>query len=214
MKEVPSFSNTADNNGCLQACVKDVLAYYFPKRLINDKEINEKTGQCGGWTWLPPAACWLNNLGLDVKLYWNSKNFDYKSFALYGTSYLKKQWSSERFDWEEQHGAYKNIDFVQEKAKEMVNKNIYVGKRLSTALLLKFLGNQESLAVAKTIYQWLSGDYVLGDGHFVVVIDSPKPGFWRINDPGLPEMPNREISSKIKDHPVFLDTLLIKQTSI
>lgn len=100
MKDVKFYGNIADNNHCLQACVKMLLSFYFPKKKFDDSVIDKKTLQKGGHTWFPPVVCWLDELGLRTQLFCPVLGFDYKHFADSGEKYLKQKWTDERYQKE------------------------------------------------------------------------------------------------------------------
>ncbi len=209
MKIVKFYVNI-DSAHCLQACVKMLLSFYFPKKKFEDDEIDHKTLQEGGHTWLPPAACWLDELGLRVELFCPSSGFSYKTFAEKGDQYLKQKWFIERYDREKNSGALKNISKVQNASKAMVSKGLWAPKRLDEDKLTQILNNNEALAIGKTIHEWLSGNYVRrGTGHYVLIQKRYSPSQWRIHDPGLPAVKNRKVSLTINDRSIFGEALVV-----
>lgn len=210
MKVVPFFPNADDDLHCLQACVKSVLKYYFPKRNFTDERIDEKTGFSDGWSWLPPTVVWLNELGLKVHLYLPATIFDYEVFSQKGTDYLKEKWKEDRFEREEKAGALKNISIIQKSTKEMVEKGFLKKERLGVKQLTDKLEKSKNLAIGKTVYTWLAGNYTLGNSHFVLVIKKYSTTMWRAHDPGLPPHENRKVPLKINNHSIFGDIVLIE----
>lgn len=209
-KIVRFFPNTQDKTHCLQACVKSVLEYYFPLKKFTDEEINEKTGQVGGWTWFPPTVIWLGSLGLEVKLYCPQEKFNYKDFSKEGLDYLRRCWNRERFEREDRAGAFKNISFVQDSSTEMVARGLWVGEAISSDLLAKRLEDKNYLAIGKTVYEWLSGKPGK-TSHYIVVIKKYSPSKWRVHDPGLPPQADRKVPINFNGNPIIGDVLLVRK---
>jgi len=206
-KIIKFFENSVDNVHCLQSCVKSLLCFYFPNRIFTDEEIDNETVQKGGWSWLTPAAIWLHRLGLNVTLY---SKFNYEEFALGGEEYLKKIWDNDKFVNEQKNGSLKNILLIQKVTKELISADLWKNEELSIKNLKSELGNKNTFAIGKTIYEWLNGQDILGTPHYVLVKKEYAPGIWSINDPGLPGIENRKIQQTIGTRSILLDTLLIK----
>lgn len=200
MKNVPFYPNSQDNYHCLQACVKSIIACYLQGQNLQDKEIDNKTGQMGGWTWLPHTVCWLDDLGLSIKIY---STFDYEAFSKKGLKFLEETWDPERFRREKEAGSFANIPSIQSKAKKMIKKGLWINKNLSDNKISKLLKERNVLVLAKTIYELLDGN--LGStAHYVVLIEGQK-GKWVLHDPGLPPSPNRIVSKKYKTQSILGD---------
>lgn len=204
-KDVPFFPNEPDNNHCLQSCVKSVLSFYFPKKVFSTKTIENKTIFNNGWSWLPPSVCWLNELGLKVKLY---SKFDYLQFADMGEMYLK-EFKREAFEIEKRNGSYQNINTIQKYSNLMINNHLWVYKKMEIENLCKLLSKPNTLAIAKTVYQFLDGSNpnTVSDpvSHYIIIIKEYNYHQLLIHDCGLPPKPNRKIAKNI----LFGDILLI-----
>lgn len=209
IKEVPFCPNTPDNFHCLQACIKMLLLRYFPDKKFADSEIDAKTLQEGGHTWLAPAACWLDELGLKTQLFLPDSLFNYATFANEGEKYLRKQWPLEKYQKEENNGALKNIDKVQNACKVLVSKKLWTPDKLDDRTLSTMLEDCNTLAIGKTIYEWLSGNYVNGNPHYVLVVKQYRPGQWRIQDPGRPPKEDKIVSATINGNSIFSDILVV-----
>ena len=205
-KTIPFFENSPDNLHCLQSCVKSLLSLYFPDRVFDDNEIDEKTIQEGWWTWLPPAVVWLHELGLDVRLY---SSFDYRRFSQEGESYMKEFKTEEMYLKEKQNGAYDNLPLVQLAYQKMMSCDLLEQSQLSKENLEIELESEHTFAVGKTIHEWLDGRPGLSS-HYVVVIKKYAPGVWRVHDPGLPGRENRKIPQSFNEYNIFGDVLLVK----
>ena len=209
MKIVKFYKNTVDNTHCLQACIKMLLSFYFPKRKFEDSKIDQKTLQEGGHTWFPPAVCWLDELGLKTLLFCKASSFNYKFFANDREKYLKQKWPKERYQKEKDNGAFKNIDQVQNASKIMVSKKLWIPKRLNDDELSKKIEDDQTLAIGKTIHQWLSGIYTDGSPHYVLIQKRYSPTQWKVHDPGLPPLENRKVPVTINCHSIFGDILVV-----
>ena len=209
MKVVPFFPNSDDNLHCLQACVKSVLAYYFPKRSFSDKKIDEQTGQIGGWSWLCPSVVYINSLGLQTKLFCPAFGFDYGRFSKLGQSYLKQVWGKERYAKEEANGALRNIAFVHHAAMELIDNGLWEDSQMETTELSKLLERENVLVIGKTIHEWLSGIDVNGVPHFALLIKEYSKTQWRIHDPGLPPIDNRKVNKMLNRHRIFGEIAVI-----
>lgn len=208
MKIVKAFSNTEDNTFCLQACVQSILDYYFPTVKITQSEIIKNTGYHSNFfTWSPQTVVWLNSLGLDIKLY---SPFDYKRLIDEGLVYLK-EFKKEAYDIEEKRGEYNFLPDIQTAANVMIRKNLWIDERLDVEKLEELLEDQNTLCIGKTVYEWLDGNYIMGNSHFVVVVKKYASGKWLIQDPGLPIKENRKIDQFINNHSILGDIILIKK---
>ena len=117
-KIITFFENSHDNTHCLQSCIKSLLSFYFFNDVFTDKEIDTKTIHTGGWSsWLPPAVIWLNELGLNVKLY---SEFDYERFINEGEKYVRELKGEDIFNHEKRNGSYQNISLIQEACSKIV----------------------------------------------------------------------------------------------
>jgi len=206
-KSIPFFENSADNIHCLQACVKSLLAHYFPEKGFSDQEIDKETLQTGGFSWLPPSVVFLDNLGLDVKLY---SKFDYGEFAENGEEFLKATWDANRFATEKSSGALDNILLIQKAAQEMRDRDLWSASPLANDELRLELESGNTFAIAKTVYEWLDNQYVNGTPHFILIIKEYGAGTWRIHDPGIPGKQDRKVPQRINNHDIFGDLLIVK----
>ncbi len=206
-KIVPFFENSPDGVHCLQACIKSILSFYFPERVFLDKEIDEKTGHVGGFSsWLPPAAAWLHDLGLDVRLF---SPVEYERLCREGEGYMKVL-KGDMFNIEKQRGEYDNMPFIQASVKELLEKNLIERTALSKHLLRCELENERALAILKTVHGWLDGNAADATSHYVLAMKEYSPGTWRVHDAGPPPVEGRIISQEIRGENIYGDVLLIK----
>jgi hypothetical protein len=184
-----------------------LLSFYFPNKSFSDEEIDKETMQEGGWSWLPPAVVWLNKLGLKAKVY---SRFDYKRLYKEGEEFMKEFKGETVYLHEKANGTYKNLSLIQGSCKEMVKLGLYKERMMSKDELAVELNDKNTLAIGKTVYEWLAGRYIMGNSHFIVVIKEYTPGVWRINDPGLPEIKDRKVQQTINNHDILGDILLVR----
>lgn len=206
MKIVPFIPNEADNLHCLQSCVRSAVSYF--KVDFDDGEIDKKTGFFGFPSWLPHSVNWLNEKGLTAKLY---SPFDYTRFVAEGEEFMKEVKKDYYFK-EKNEGQYNNLDQIQKAAELMVRNKLWEQKRLSIHELASILIDDNTLAIAKTIHEWLDGNAIAGSSHYVSVIKQYQPGKWLIHDPGLPPRERRKVDQIINgDLNIFGDILLISK---
>jgi len=208
IKVVPFYPNESDNLHCLQASIRSILDYF---KIDCDKDkVDENTGFFGTMSWLPHSVNWLSEVGLDVKLY---SICEYDKLIDSGEEYLKTL-KGQFFDKEKNEGQYKYLDKVIEASKQMIDKKLWINKQMSIEELKINLDNEKTLAIAKTIYEFLDGRAIAGNPHFVTVIKEYRPGEWLIHDPGLPGVERRKVSQIIEGGvKIFGDIVLISEKS-
>ncbi len=205
-KIVTFFPNKEDNIHCLQSSVKSLLSFYFPDKIFTDELIEEKTLYSGGWSWLVPTVVWLNELGLEVSFF---SRLNYEELSNRGEEYLRELKGDILYNHEHQNGAYLNFASIQESSKTMIELGLWNNQNLSVAELSSSLEASNTLAISKTVYEWMDGRQGL-TGHFVLVLKQYKPGEWLVHDPGLPQKENRKVNQLINGENIFSEVLLIK----
>lgn len=211
MKIVKAFPNKQTNDYCLQACIQSVLWFYFKDKKFSESEINLNTQyHKGHFSWVPASILWLDKLGLNVKLYMPSI-FDYENLAKHGLAYIRKLKPHDAFDMEIKRGDYTYITDIQ-KAAQLINKSkLLVKTTLEIDELEKILENEKSLAIGKTMHEWLDGRYIKGTNHYAVIVKKYSPGRWRIEDPGPPFYPDRKVDQVINNNTMFPAELIVIQ---
>lgn len=206
MKVVPFYPNQTDNLHCLQSCVRSVLDFFEIQ--YKENEVDEKTGFFGAMSWSPHAVNWLFEKGLDVKLI---SPFEYDKLATEGEQYLRS-FKGPIFDKEMSEGQYKFLDKVREASKQMVENHLWVNKKLTIEELKIELKDEKTLAIGKTIHEFLDGIAIAGTPHFVTIIKEYSVGTWLINDPGLPGIERRKVPQTIGDNiAIFGDIVLVSK---
>lgn len=205
MKVVPNYPNLSTNDACLQACVKNILSYFKLSDEINNVEIG--TGYHNdSFSWITQAVSWLSSLGLDVCLY---SPFKYDRLVKEGIDYMK-EFKKQYFDMEFQRGDYKYLNEIIIGVSKMIDSGLWINESIPTDTLVHKLRNENTLAIGKTIYEWMSGSYIAGTSHYVTMIKEYSPTEWLINDPGLPPVERRKISKWINNHDIVGEVLLIR----
>jgi len=190
----------------LQASVLSILDYYFPNK-FSEKDVAKNTDYHPKYfSWTPKTIVWLHTLGLDVKLY---SPADYERIASEGLKYLKEL-KGEMYEVEKNRGEYKYLPEIQISIKEMIANNLWVNKMLGIEELKMELKNENTLAIGKTVYEWLDGIYIAGKSHFITLVKEYSPGVWLIQDSGLPKKQDRKTNQYINDHSILGDIILIK----
>jgi len=208
MKIVKCFPNSPDNTFCLQACVLSVLSYYFQSKFSEEEVAKSTDYHPKFFSWCPRTVVWLNQLGLDVKLY---SPGDYERIGKEGLKYLKES-KGQYFELEKKRGDYQYLPEIQIAIREMLNKNLWVKESLSIEKLRGELKNKQTLAIGKTIMEWLDGKYIEGTAHFVTVVKEYSPMVWLVQDPGgRNPVPNRKVNQYINNESIFPgDIILVK----
>ena len=207
MKIVKAYPNTPDNTFCLQASLLSILNNYFPTRTFSEEEVSKNTDYHPKYfSWSPRSVVWLDKLGLDVKLY---SPADYGRIAAEGLKYLKEL-KGKMYEFEEKRGEYKYLPEVQIAIKEMISKNLWTDKMLNVEELRNELKDINTLAIGKTIYEWLDDKYIAGISHFITLVKEYSSGVWLIQDSGLPMKRDRKVNQYINNHSILGDIILIK----
>lgn len=191
MKDIPFYPNLKDNLHCLQACLKMVLKYYFPKKNYSYLELDKISRHVKGkWTWQGSSLLELSKLGFEVV---NIENLDYCKFAEGGEHHLKTIWTPEVFNLQK-----KFSDLKQEKS---------IASKLARNKNIKLINRQVRLG---DIENYFSKDYIVlasvnpcvfqkqncYASHLVVVVNINSK-IVTFHDPGLPPQENRTVPRKI-----------------
>lgn len=183
--EIPFFSNLPDDVHCMQACMKMILKYYFPKRDFSFEQLDELIGLGKRKLWSTPvqAAVVFDNLGLNVKCY---AARDFEDYLREGAEYIKKNYQ----DWKtilEHIDLNLDLDFT----KEALKRGILENEELQFDLIESFFkkGGLIMLVINRNVLKDKKGY----DGHFVLITDIGRD-YVEFHDPGLPPKPKRRES--------------------
>lgn len=191
MLKIPFYRNTKDNLHCLQACLKSVLKFYFPKNDYSFKYLDRVTAhKKGKGTWLSAALLFLAQKGFDII---NIEIFDYKKFARLGEKYLKRLWTDEIFQTQKRFSDFKN---EQRLAKILIkDKRIKLEKRSATLRDIRYFFRKKYILLCTInpyVLEGKKGYY----SHLVVVTDVKKDTI-TFHDPGPLPLKNRKVSLKL-----------------
>jgi len=191
MLTIPFYPNTKDDTHCVQACLKSILKFYFPKKDYSfaylDKVSAHKKSK---GTWHSAFFLFLVKNGFEVI---NIEDFDYKKFSKYGENFLKKNWPEEMFLTQKKFSDLKN---EQKLAGKLVqNKKVIL--KMKPAMLhdirLLFKKGYILLSVVNPYVLEKTKGYI---SHLVVITGLSKKTI-TFHDPGLPPLKNRKTSLKL-----------------
>lgn len=191
MLQIPFYPNTKDDTHCVQAVLKSILKFYFPKKNYSFAYLDQVTAHKRGmWTWNSALLVFLEKLGFQVI---NIENFNYKKFAQAGKKHLQRIWSKEIFETQEKFSDFPNEQRLA--GKLVSNRNILLKQKPATL--------HDFLKLFKEEYIILCGinPYVLDRqkgyaGHIVIITDIDKYSV-TFHDPGLPPQKNRKASLRL-----------------
>ena len=207
MHKIKFFPNTRDNTHCVQACLKSVLKYYFPRERYNFEYLDKVScHQKGKWTWDTSWMVFMARLGFDI-VYISS--FDYKKFSKEGIPYLEKIWSKEIYDTQRK---FSNFEIEQHNASKLLkNKKVRFLKRPSTINDLRRFFKKGYMLLCPINPNVLEGRKGYSS-HLVLVTDLRK-NMVTFHDPGLPPVENNTASTRkfliAMGYPTKNDTTLI-----
>ncbi|MFZ2126206.1 MAG: hypothetical protein WAV04_01725 [Candidatus Microsaccharimonas sp.] len=186
LRNVPFVSNTPDDTHCLQAAYMSIAMYFDPNFSINMEEWSRLTGyEEGKGTWANAGLVWFRENGYDVKHY---ELFDFNEFMKHPKEYMIELSGEEAGTWGYEHT---NVPAEIERMKKLLEANIVEQREPSLTDVKRFL--DEGYLVRVTVNcERLDGreGYV---GH-AIVITSCTDSYVTFHDPGLPPIPNRQVS--------------------
>lgn len=190
-KNIPFYPNLKDDLHCLQACLKMVLKFYFPKKNYSYSELDKISRHVKGkWTWQGSSLLELSKLGFEVV---NIENLNYIKFSQTGEEYLQKIWSPEVFESQKK---FSNLKQEQQVAKKLIkDKKIkLINRQAQIGDIEYYFSNNFTVLVSLNPCVLQKQDCYAS--HIVVVtgVDSQGVAF---HDPGLPAQKNKKVSKKL-----------------
>ena len=184
------YPNTKDGFHCVQACLKSVLKFYFPRKDFSFKYLGKVTAhRRNKLTWDFAMLLFLLKKGFDI-IY--VTKFNYKKFAKQGEKYLQSLWRDDVYQYQKKYSDLKEerkfatslakskrIKYYQRAAKLSDFRNLFKGEYLIMASINPFV---------------LDGEDEYGS-HLVLITNITK-NFIYFHDPGNPPIPNRKASIK------------------
>lgn len=188
---IPFYPNTKDNMHCMQACLKSVLKYYFPKKKYSYRYLDVVTAhQPRRLTWNSAAAVFLLNAGFEVMII---EDFSYASFARFGQRHLKKVWPVEMFRYQKKYSHLKQEQILAEKL--VTDRRMTLTERPATIRDVRSLVARGYLVICFINPYVLCGQTDYGS-HSVLVTRLTKDTV-TFHDPGLPPKKNKTVPLKL-----------------
>lgn len=176
MLKIPFYKNPGEE--CLQACIKMVMAYYFPGKEIGHDEINKSLGRKKGkWTIPSQAAVALYGYGLKTKCF-SSKDFPGNTVGEVKQSF--KASFGKDYDKLEKHLDFEVFFNLHNQAK---NKKLYEIQEHNWGDIVDYYNNG-CIVIPVIDYNILLGKDGPYMGHFVLVTDINKESI-TIHDPDI-----------------------------
>lgn len=186
MLQIPFYSNTKDNTHCMQAVLKSVLKFHFPKKNYSFTYLDRVTAhKRGSWTWNSAFLIFLAKRGFHII---NIENFNYRRFAWAGEEYLRKTWSKEVFETQKKFSDFQNEQRLA--GKLVSHKNIQLKQRPATLHDL-FMLFEKKYTILCGINPYILDRQKGYAGHIVVLVDIDKNSA-TFHDPGLPPQKRRK----------------------
>ena len=185
-RQIPFVSNTFDDTHCLQAAYMSIAKYFDPDFDIPMEEWSVLTGyEEGLGTWANAGLVWFKEHDYDVK---HIELFDFNAFIDHPREYMIENNGEEAGVWGYEHT---NVSVEIERMKKMMTANI-VEQRIPTFDDMKRYIDEGYLIRITVNCRKLDGEegYV---GHAVVVTDYNEK-YITFHDPGLPAIPNRQVT--------------------
>ncbi len=189
MVKVPFVPNSEDDLHCFQASYLSIAKYYIPDFGMSWDDWCSVTGyEEGKGTWASAGLLWFKNQGFSVR---HISLFDYERFIELGADYLVELVGEEVGNWQIKHT---NLPLEIERAKQLLKNSLVeksepslddIRRYISDGWLVRVLVNSRTLNGKE--------GYV---GHSVVVTDIDDLNVV-FHDPGLPPIPNRQVSCEL-----------------
>ncbi len=184
------YPNSKDDFHCVQACLKSVLKFYFPKRRFSFQYLDKMTAhRKNKFTWDFATLVFLLRIGFEIVYI---TKFDYKKFAKRGEKYLQSLWRDDVYQYQKKYSDLKQEQKLA--AKLANNKKVSFFKRSARFSDLKRLFKNKYLLMVAINPFVLDGENEYGS-HMVLIINITK-NFIYFHDPGNPPIPNRKTSIK------------------
>ncbi|MFZ2193045.1 MAG: hypothetical protein WAV31_02275 [Candidatus Moraniibacteriota bacterium] len=189
-KEIPFFSNTADDKHCFQASLKMIMKYFWPSEDYSWKELEKITAKIPRlWTWQMAGLIWLQEKGVEVK---NIEMFDYEKFIQLGGKYLIEEYGEEVGKRQIENSDIEQEKKLSKKFIEIINTE----RRIPNIDDIKQLLLDDYLIITNINSRILNNRYGY-TGHSVVLKGFSGEEFI-INDPGgAPGIENRKVDFEL-----------------
>lgn len=189
MREIPFYANTRDNTHCVQAGLKSVLKFFFPREQFSFRKLDRISAHAKGkWTWNSAWMLYLARRGFEVIDI--GGGFRYETFARSGEQYLRRLWSEKIFA---EQRRFADLKQEQRRARTLIRqRNIRLVNRPATLHDIQRLFRDGYVLLCRINPFVLENKNVYGS-HTVILTDVQK-SFVRFHDPGLPPRKNRKVA--------------------
>ncbi len=189
LKQVPFYSNTADDTHCFQAVLKMVLKYFKPDENYSFQDLDKFSDKVkGNWTWSTRAAINLQQMGFSLV---EISPFDWHKFIEEDYDYLVEFMGKEVADKQRE---------MSDLAKEVLDAQEYIE-------LIEF---EKRIPEIDDIRSLLEKGYLVGcnvnskalnqqdgyTGHSILIFNLDEENIY-LHDPGLPSQKNRRVPISI-----------------
>lgn len=183
---VPFVSNTPDNSHCLQAAYMSIAKNFDQNFQIEMDEWSELTGyEEGLGTWANAGLVWFKEHGYDVV---HCELFDFDEFIKHPKEYMIKIDGDEAGLWGFEHT---NVAAEIPRMKKLLQAGISEKRRPTMEDVKKFI--DDGYLVRATVN---AGRFSKGKSYasHAVVVTAYNGTHIQFHDPGLPAIPNREVT--------------------
>lgn len=183
---VPFISNTPDDTHCLQAAYMSIAKHFDPKFHIEMDEWAKITGHEEGLgTWANAGLVWFKEHGYDVVHY---EVFDFEEFIKHPKEYMIEVHGEKAGLWGIEHT---NVEAEVPRMKKLVEAGITKMKQPTIDDVRHFIDKGYLVRATVNAGKLNKDDYYAGHA---VVITAYNDTHIQFHDPGLPAIPNREVT--------------------
>lgn len=189
MLPIPFYANTRDNVHCIQACLKSVLKFFFPREQFSFRKLDRISAHAKGkWTWNSAWMLYLAHRGVEVIDI--GGGFRYETFARSGEQYLRRLWPGEIFA---EQRRFSNLKQEQKLARALIRqRRVRLINRPATFHDIRRLFREGYVLLCRINPFVLENKDAYGS-HTVTLTDVQRR-FVRFHDPGLPPRKNRKVA--------------------
>lgn len=183
---VPFVANTPDETHCLQAAYMSIAKYFDPNFDIGMDEWSKLTGyERGLGTWANAGLVWFKEHGYEVIHY---ELFDFEKFIKHPKEYMIEVHGEKAGLWGIEHT---NVKAEIPRIKKLLEAEITEMKQPAIDDVKDFIDSGYLVRVTVNAGKLSTGDYYAGH---VVVVTAYNDTHIQFHDPGLPAIPNRQIT--------------------
>lgn len=186
LRQVPFVANTPDDTHCLQAAYMSIALYFDPDFSIPMDEWSVITGyEEGLGTWANAGLVWFKGNGYEVKHY---ELFDFDAFIDHPKEYMIEVSGEEAGVWGYEHT---NVPAEIERMKKLLALDIVEQREPTMDDIKRFIDEGCLVRVTVNCERFDNKEGYIG--HAVVITDYSDT-YIQFHDPGLPAIPNRQVT--------------------